>query len=860
MSRRGDHPKILPVTGQQPWNCHPSRKRPHGQENTEEPRNCVRGDFRHQQPLYSQQNQKHQPGNGNIDEYQSELGELYDGRQPRYFQQNQKPERGHGNMVHYMDEHQSELGKQHDGQQPRYFQQNQKHQRGHGSVSAKTERGQQPPNHVSDDFENTSELGEQHDGQQPRYFQQNQKPERGHGSVSAKTERGQQPPDHFSDDLENEKPRHVQDPRKHVCQNDKRTGGTAVRVYHQTRENNPQVQHNAFENYQIASPEDKTALLSAEPLSTKIKVSPNIMYPHTDQRYSIKSSKDKLKKYILDPTETMLLPDYFKQNIFVVDEGHDLTGCLECTWGSTGRRLTGAHLAERIRKCRHQGKLLAVISGWTRISILNDSMETIIGIVRQSRDSKWLSVFEESDAKLITKESVLLPCRLVNALLPVVPIIQMCNRNRDVHSLPPTEVEKVIKMREVLEVSAGNTASTRRLLTSNIRAHHQEKQRERGLNQDVRVDCAFEGTAFRSYLLDAFDIHLKHGEDGRHLVKNYQSMVQLGLMTWWISACTEIVETEQALCLSHSALDTCLTALERHRSEDSFLSESTHCAVLAVFISQHPLTEIPRCNRHQIAKIKNSENFDFGQSHDIPYDMKSLAVWDIWEATVDCVTREVDKWVPSISIMTADNEYEITATTGDLIQFLKEVQVKRRINCVRPSQIWIRPSPMKRGTCFNTLLSLAQSPMVYVSGTRATTKYLKNKNWVSMTQVLISYIVSCVLQGFVQAAPNMSKYEEGIADTVQSLFSDSVSAWMIVNGSTEKFNIADLYFSESTREKEDVLAVESLESELQIAKSLYVDFSRADAPLEKWKRKRTIVTKKVKRKASYTRNPRKKKT
>ena len=303
MSRRGDHPKILPVTGQQPWNCHPSRKRPHGQENTEEPRNCVRGDFRHQQPLYSQQNQKHQ--------------------------------------------------------------------RGHGSVSAKTERGQQPPNHVSDDFENTSELGEQHDGQQPRYFQQNQKPERGHGSVSAKTERGQQPPDHFSDDLENEKPRHVQDPRKHVCQNDKRTGGTAVRVNHQTRERN--------ERYNTASPEEKTPLVSQEPLLTKIRASPNSMYPHTDQRHSIKSSKEKLKKYILDPTETMLLPDYFNQNIFVVEKEHDLTGCLECTWGSNGRRLTGAVSAERIPKCRHQGKPLSVISGWSRTSILYDSMEKIAG-------------------------------------------------------------------------------------------------------------------------------------------------------------------------------------------------------------------------------------------------------------------------------------------------------------------------------------------------------------------------------------------------------------------------------------------------------------------------------------------------
>ena len=263
----------------------------------------------------TQQNQKHQPGYGNIDEYQSELGELHDGRQPRYFQQNQKPERGHGNMD-----------------------------------------------------ENKSELGELHDGRQPRYFQQKQKPERGHGSVSANPQYGQQPPNHFSDDLENEKPRHVQEPRKHVCKDFKRN---AVRVNHQTRERN--------ERYNTASPEEKTPLVSQEPLLTKIRASPNSMYPHTDQRHSIKSSKEKLKKYILDPTETMLLPDYFNQNIFVVEKKHDLTGCLECTWGSNGRRLTGAVSAERIPKCRHQGKPLSVISGWSRTSILYDSMEKIAG-------------------------------------------------------------------------------------------------------------------------------------------------------------------------------------------------------------------------------------------------------------------------------------------------------------------------------------------------------------------------------------------------------------------------------------------------------------------------------------------------
>ena len=70
---------------------------------------------------------------------------------------------------------------------------------------------------------------------------------------------------------------------------------------------------------------------------------------------------------------------------------------------------------------------------------------------------------------------------------------------------------------------------------------HYEEQEAQSVN--VKVDCAYEGTAFRSYLLDTFDIYLKHGEDGRYLVKNYQSMVHLGLMSWWISACTEIVET-----------------------------------------------------------------------------------------------------------------------------------------------------------------------------------------------------------------------------------------------------------------------------------------------------------------------------
>ncbi len=60
---------------------------------------------------------------------------------------------------------------------------------------------------------------------------------------------------------------------------------------------------------------------------------------------------------------------------------------------------------------------------------------------------------------------------------------------------------------------------------------------------------------------------------GKYFVKDYQSMVPLILMTWGISVCTKIVEPEQAITLSHTALDSCLTALEKHQAQVAFMKE-----------------------------------------------------------------------------------------------------------------------------------------------------------------------------------------------------------------------------------------------------------------------------------------------
>ena len=120
------------------------------------------------------------------------------------------------------------------------------------------------------------------------------------------------------------------------------------------------------------------------------------------------------------------------------------------------------------------------------------------------------------------------------------------------------------------------------------------------MNRDgvaTSVCCKLDGKAFRFYLEESFNIFTKHSEDGQYLVKNYQSMVLLSLMTWWILVCTKIVEPEQAIALSHTALNSCLTALEKHQAQDAFVKENIFCAFLTVFISNHPLSEFPRSNK-----------------------------------------------------------------------------------------------------------------------------------------------------------------------------------------------------------------------------------------------------------------------
>ena len=181
-----------------------------------------------------------------------------------------------------------------------------------------------------------------------------------------------------------------------------------------------------------------------------------------------------------------------------------------------------------MQKCKYRNKTLAVISGWTRASIVIENLDTIMERIEQRASqnsaSKWLSVFEETEGDEISGLDILIPCRVVNPILPVVPIIQMCNRIRDVHSLPPTEVEKVIKMRDVLDITS-SPACCRRLLASNIRAHHVERQTKLGMNRDgvaTSVCCKLDGKAFRFYLEESFNIFTKHSEDGQYLVKNYQ--------------------------------------------------------------------------------------------------------------------------------------------------------------------------------------------------------------------------------------------------------------------------------------------------------------------------------------------------
>ena len=168
------------------------------------------------------------------------------------------------------------------------------------------------------------------------------------------------------------------------------------------------------------------------------------------------------------------------------------TSIVYCSWGSNGRRLTGQVWRTAMQKCKYRNKTLAVISGWTRASIVIENLDTIMERIEQRASqnsaSKWLSVFEETEGDEISGLDILIPCRVVNPILPVVPIIQMCNRIRDVHSLPPTEVEKVIKMRDVLDITS-SPACCRRLLASNIRAHHAERQTKLGHRVPNCVCC-----------------------------------------------------------------------------------------------------------------------------------------------------------------------------------------------------------------------------------------------------------------------------------------------------------------------------------------------------------------------------------
>ena len=55
-----------------------------------------------------------------------------------------------------------------------------------------------------------------------------------------------------------------------------------------------------------------------------------------------------------------------------------------------------------------------------------------------------------------------------------------------------------------------------------------------------------------------------------------------------------------------------------------FVRGNINCAFLTVFISNHPLSEVPRSNRKTAAKFKLVGNIEYGEREHIPYEQRVL--------------------------------------------------------------------------------------------------------------------------------------------------------------------------------------------------------------------------------------------